>query len=374
MTDAPPSRENKPLGRAPARMQELGLVVVVILLGTFLAFASRTAVRPDGSRFNTFLQSQNLIGNVATNMSWIAIMAVGVTCVIIAGGIDISVGSIFALSALGTVAALQNMPADASAWMVLPVAVVVPLAIGSVCGLINGVIVVGLRMHPFIVTLGTLSIFRGIALIAVPTKQLPVIGRSMPPAFTDRFVTWTVTLGQGVTLQPTPMIVMLLCVAAGWIYLGHTVGGRQLYAVGGNEEAARFSGLPVGWIKVRVYVLSGLAAGVAGMISAGYFGSATTATGDGYELIVIASAVVGGVSLSGGRGTALGAMLGALIIKLIENGIILIQVVNLRLFSFRLSMEYSKIVIGIAIIVAVAVDRLSDYLRRRRLAGRVFRR
>ena len=150
--------------------------------------------------------------------------------------------------------------------------------------------------------------------------------------------------------------------------LNHTVAGREIYALGGNEEAARFSGLPVGRIKLRVYALSGLAAGLAGMVSAGYYGSANTATGEGYELIVIASAVVGGASLTGGRGTALGAVLGALIIKLIENGIYILKRIDLGIVTIPLSKEYTKIIIGIAIIVAVAVDRLSEYWRTKRMA------
>jgi ribose/xylose/arabinose/galactoside ABC-type transport system permease subunit len=126
--------------------------------------------------------------------------------------------------------------------------------------------------------------------------------------------------------------------------------------VGGNEEAARFSGLRVGWVKVRVYALTGLLAGVAGMVSAGRFGTASSDTGTGYELTVIAAAVVGGASLTGGRGTALGAMLGALVIRLIENGITIL----------RLNTEFSTIIIGAAIIVAVAIDRISEYARARR--------
>jgi ribose/xylose/arabinose/galactoside ABC-type transport system permease subunit len=157
-------------------------------------------------------------------------------------------------------------------------------------------------------------------------------------------------------------------VVAGWVFLNHTIAGREVYALGGNEEAARFSGLPVGWIKVRVYVLSGLAAGIAGMVSTGYFGSANTATGEGYELTVIAAAVVGGASLTGGRGTAMGAMLGALIIKLIENGIYILKKIELGFAVIPLSKEYTKIIIGIAIIVAVAVDRLSEYMRSRKMA------
>jgi ribose/xylose/arabinose/galactoside ABC-type transport system permease subunit len=170
-----------------------------------------------------------------------------------------------------------------------------------------------------------------------------------------------------ILLQPVPMIVMIVCVVVGWVFLSQTVAGRQIYAVGGNEEAARFSGLPVGRIKLMVYGLSGLAAGIAGMVSTGYFGSANTATGEGYELTVIAAAVVGGASLTGGRGSALGAGLGALIIKLIENGIFILKKINLGIVELQLSKEYSKIIIGIAIVIAVAIDRLSERWRQRRM-------
>jgi ribose/xylose/arabinose/galactoside ABC-type transport system permease subunit len=295
---------------------------------------------------------------------------VGVTVVIVAGGIDISIGSIFGLSALGCAAVLQNFPETASAWVVLPVAALAPIGIGGLCGALNGMLVVGLRMHPFIVTLGTLSIFRGIALIAVATKSLPSGDKTLPLAFTQDLMSWQVVIQRtdapAIMLQPVPMIVMLVCVAAGWVFLGHTVAGRRVYALGGNEEAARFSGLPIGRIKLGAYILSGLAAGVAGMVSTGYFGSANTATGEGYELTVIAAAVVGGASLNGGRGSALGALLGALIIKMIENGIYVLHKIALGPIILTLSKEYSKIIIGVAIIMAVAVDRVSEYVRSRR--------
>ena len=352
------------------RMQETGLLVVIGILGLVLTFAAEP-ITVRGQLVNNFFRLDNLIPNVATPMSWMAIMALGVTFVIVAGGIDISVGSIFGLSALGAVAVLQTLPENASAWGVLPLAVIVPLGIGLLCGLVNGALVVGLRMHPFIVTLGTLSIFRGIALISVPSKSLPSGDKSLPLAFTTNFMSWQLPLGRGevpsLLLQPVPMILMVVCVAAAWIFLAHTVAGREIYALGGNEEAARFSGLPVGRIKLRVYALSGLAAGIAALVSTGYFGSANTATGEGYELAVIAAAVVGGASLSGGRGSALGAVLGALIIKLIENGIYILKTIELGPITLSLSKEYTKIIIGIAIIVAVAVDRFSEYLRSKKL-------
>ncbi|TAL05098.1 MAG: ABC transporter permease, partial [Verrucomicrobia bacterium] len=314
--------------RFPAA-QELGLALVVLLLGVILGTYGWHDVVP--GRPNTFLNFDNLVDGVATPMSYYAIMAIGLTFVIITGGIDISVGAVMALAALGTAAALQNLPADASAIQVLPIAILVPMAIGLLCGVINGALVVWLNLHPFIVTLGTMSIFRGLANVLPAEKTLPAAGKHLPAAFTTHFMRIEVF-----GLQPMPLVIMLLCVALGWFYLRMMVTGRETYAVGGNEEAARFSGLGVGWIKLRTYALAGLSAGIAGMVSAGRFGTASTSTGTGYELTVIAAAVVGGASLSGGRGTAIGALLGTLVIALIENGIIIL----------RFAQEYRLVIIG----------------------------
>jgi ribose/xylose/arabinose/galactoside ABC-type transport system permease subunit len=347
-------------------MQEGGLLLVVALLGIFLTVMSDTIV-VRGAEVNNFLRIDNIIPNVVTPVSWMAIMAIGVTFVVIAGGIDISVGSIFGCSALATVAVLQHVPSDAGAWTVFPLALAVALGVGLLCGLLNGVLVAGLRMHPFIVTLGTMSILRGIALISVETKSLPSWGKVLPAVFTTHGIAAQMDSGPlaWARLQPAPMVILVLFLAIAAVYLHRTSSGREIYAVGGNAEAARFSGLRVQWITIRVYVLSGLAAGLAGMISAGYYGSANTATGEGYELAVIAGAVVGGASLSGGRGTALGAVLGAIVIKLIENGIDILKSVNLGFVSITMSKEYSKIIIGFAIIAAVAVDRFSESFKRR---------
>lgn len=351
----------------PRRMQESGLIVVIVLLGALLTLAA-DPVTIRGEAVNGFLRLDNLIPNVATSMSWMAILALGVTVVIISGGIDISVGAIFGLAALSACAAFQwlGIAEHASPWIVLPLGVLVPLAVGTLCGVVNGLLIVGLRVHPFIVTLGTLSIFRGLALVSVKSKSLPSADYALPLAFTKQFIAWEWLVGpsqQPTMLQPVPIGIMLVCLGVIWVYLAHGVGGRQIYALGGNEEAARFAGLRVGAIKLRVYALSGLLAGVAGMVSAGYFGSANTATGEGYELHVIAAAVVGGASLAGGRGTALGAVLGMLVIKLIENGIFIIKQIPLGLVTLNLSKEYTKIIIGVAIVVAVAIDRLSERWR-----------
>lgn len=351
---------------ARPRLAEAGLLLVVLLLGAVITAAADTLV-VRGQPVNAFLRWDNLLANVATPMSWMAIMALGATLVIVSGGIDISVGSVFGLSALAAAAALQELPPDAPAALSLPVAAGAALGTGLLCGLINGALVVGLRLHPFIVTLGTLSIFRGLGLVLVRSKTLPSLGHVLPESFTERCIGARWTLGEagatGTFVQPVPMLAMLACVAAAWIFLAHTVPGREVYAVGGNEEAARFAGLRVGRIKLRVYALAGACAGLAGLLSCGFYQSANTATGEGYELTVIAAAVVGGASLQGGRGTALGALLGALIIKLIENGIDILKALPLGFATLPLGKEYGKIVIGVAILLAVAVDRLAERWR-----------
>ena len=341
-------------------MQELGLLIVILILGTILSVYGFSDAKHVGGT-NTFLNAENLVGQLATYMAVYAIMAVGQTAVIITGGIDISVGSIYALSALGAAAVLQRINPEAPAWQVLPVAMLVGPGIGAICGLCNGILITTLRLHPFIVTLGTLSIFRGIANVATQGATLPFQGQAIPDAFTTNLVQryfFEPPDGLG-GVQLTPLFIMLAVAVVGWFYLWATVAGRETYAVGGNETAAKFSGINVGRVKRRVYLISGLTAGIAGTLALGYFGTANADYGRGYELTVIAAAVVGGASLTGGRGTALGAVLGALTIRLIENAI----------FKLHLNQQYSQIIVGASIILAVTIDRLSEYIRKRRLAA-----
>jgi len=333
------------------RMQELGLLMVILVMGTGLSIYGAMDAAP--GRQNTFLNLPNLVDQIATNMSYYAIMAVGMTLVIVTGGIDISVGSTMALSALAGAWVLQHFPRDASAPQVLALGIGVPLAVGFACGLLNGSLVVA-GLHPFIVTLGTMSIIRGLAIVLPPMKTLPTAGHRLPDAFTTHFA-----LIKIFGLRIMPMMITLVVTAIGWFYLSLTVGGREIYAVGGNEEAARFSGLRTHRVKLRVYVLAGITAGIAGMVSLGRFGSASSNTANGYELTVVAAAVVGGASLSGGRGSAIGALLGALLIAMIENGI----------DTLHWNSEYRKVIIGAAIVIAVAIDQLSSHLRARRLRG-----
>ena len=172
------------------------------------------------------------------------------------------------------------------------------VGIGIACGAINGALVVGLGVHPFIITLGTMWIVRGIAFVTSDAESILV-----PRALTN---VAKASLGLRDALYPVPMVVMIVVAVVGGIYLMHTVGGRRVFAVGGNPEASRFSGVPIGRVKIAVFVLSGLTAGLAAFMGASFYGSASCADATGYELYVIASAVVGGASLSGGKGSAAG--------------------------------------------------------------------
>ncbi len=284
---AQPPQLSRGGGRGGARLQELGLVVVVALIVLFLWMASPAVVvgppfdPAHQLRENGFMRADNLLNSVFTVMSWMAIMAIGQTIVIISGGIDISVGSTMGLSAFVAALVLRNFPFDAPAWQTIPVGIAVPLAVGLTCGLINGLLVVGLKMHPVSVSLATLSMCRGVTLKLGETYGSSQPGNlKLPDSFTTIFIafeTHRVRVPPDFvveTYQLVPIVVMLLCLAAGWIYLRHTVWGRETYAIGGNEEAARFSGIRINWSKVRVYALCGLCAGIAGMLSCGVYKSA----------------------------------------------------------------------------------------------------
>jgi len=333
--------------------KETGLLVVVLLLAGGLAVHSElNPIERDGRRVNTFLQSENL-DLLFKETSYLAVMAVGATMVIAAGGIDLSIGSIYCLAAvLGALFLEYFGPAGrgagaSPAWTV-PVGIAVCLGAGALCGLANGVILVALRVHPFIVTLGTMAIYRGIAFVITEGQTV----RNFPTELTHGLI------GRAVgPLYPVPALLMAVVLIAAGVFLKHTVWGRYAYAIGGNELASRYSGVRVERIKVLVFTLAGLTGGVAAVILLGVYGAANSGTGTSYELQVIAAAVVGGASLSGGRGTALGAFLGALIITLIGKAIILLNI----------NQAYSRIIIGVVVICAVVVDRFSVGLVHRRM-------
>jgi ribose transport system permease protein len=320
-------------------------VIVIVLLGALLALlAGSHQDARTGAVTNNFLNFYTLM-QTATDASFFAIMAVGATIVIISGGIDLSVGSIYALSGVTTAMVLRGAAGDSTGALGLGLAL--SIGIGLLCGIANGVLVVGLGVHPFIITLGTMWILRGVAFVASNAESILV------PAALTRVA--KASLGLGDALYPVPMLVMLAVAIAGAVYLGLTVSGRQVFAVGGNAEASRFSGVPIGRVRITVFVISGLTAGLAAFLGASFYGSASCADATGYELYVIASAVVGGASLSGGKGSAISALLGAVLIVLIRQSI--------RTLHF--DQNYEWIIIGCAIIIAVVLDQASARVGKR---------
>ena len=340
-----PSLTNKIL-----RSQELGLIVVLLALGIALTLAAGSHADPlTGRTINNFLNAYTLI-QMATDASGFAIMGVGATIVIISGGIDLSVGAIYALAGVAMAMVLRAMgPMDPVTTVFIGLATCIAVSIA--CGLANGLMVIGLGVHPFIITLGTMWMVRGLAFVISHAESILV-----PSALTGVAKT---SLGMGSALYPVPFLAMITATVVGSIYLKRTVMGRHVFAVGGNAEASRFSGLRVNRIKLGVFLVSAFAAGVAAFLGASFYGSATSSDANGYELYVIASAVVGGASLTGGKGSALGAMLGAILIVMIRQAI----------RTLHLDQNYEWIIIGGAMIVAVVLDQGGSKLIARRLAA-----
>jgi ribose transport system permease protein len=327
-------------------MQQVGLLAVILLLSLVLVRFSGTHVdRETGQTVSNFFNPGSLV-QILTETSFFAIMAVGMTLVIVSGGIDLSIGSVYALAGVGMALTMRAAGWD-SPWAALALCI----GFGLLAGVLNGTMVATLGVHPFIVTLGTMWVFRGVAFVVSKAESVLV-----PGPMTD-FAKNPLFLGKGLT--PVPAIVMGLFILGGALYLNRTTMGRRVLAVGGNADAARYAGLPIPYILAGVYVIAGLGAGIAAFLGAAYFGSASSADANGYELYVIASAVVGGVSLNGGRGTVTGAFLGALLIVLIRTGIRLL----------RLDQNYEWIIIGAAIIIAVVLDRLGARLLEKRMVN-----
>ncbi|RTH97504.1 ribose ABC transporter permease [Thermus scotoductus] len=276
-----------------------------------------------------FLAPSNLL-NILRQVSINAVLALGMTVVILKGGIDLSVGSLLALA--GAMAAGLAV-AGLSPVLAMGLGIGVAIALG----ILQGLLVAYAGLPPFIVTLAGLTAFRGLTLVY--TDGRPITGLPEPFLF----------LGNGTVLGiPVPVMAMLLFLLLTHFLLRYTAWGRYLYAIGGNEEAARLSGVPVAPIKVFAYAYSGLAAGLAALVLTGRLNSAQPTAGTGFELDAIAAAVVGGTSLAGGRGTAWGTFLGALIIGVLNNGMNLLNV----------SAFYQLIAKGVVIVLALLVDRL----------------
>ncbi|MBM5574858.1 MULTISPECIES: ABC transporter permease [Deefgea] len=302
-----------------ATLQKLGPFLALLVLVAGLAITS-----PD------FLTVGNLL-NVFRQVSINALIAFGMTLVILLGGIDLSVGSILALSSVLTALMLSHGIDPV-------VATSVGVLAGAGMGMLNGLVISKGKVAPFIATLGMMTILRGLSLVFSD-------GRPISGLHSDFFA----MLGGGYVagLIPVPVIIMLVMFAVFWFVLKKTVFGRHVYAVGGNEEAARLSGINTDRIKIWVYTLSGAMAATAGMILTSRLSSAQPTAGTGYELDAIAAVVLGGTSLTGGRGWIFGTLVGALLIGILNNGLNLLGV----------SSFYQQVIKGVVILLAVLLDR-----------------
>jgi ribose/xylose/arabinose/galactoside ABC-type transport system permease subunit len=316
----------------------VGLVLIVFLFA---------AITRESGRFMTLDNWRT----IALQTVIVGIAALGMTMIMIAGGIDLSVGSTIALVTVCTAMFVQKvdptLPSSVRELrIVLPVALVIGIIIGGLCGLVNGALIAGLRVVPFIVTLGTYTIYRGLATWMASSTQVYLSGNVRPWWF-----------DQIMKVEPEPR---WLVVAPGvWIFLGlsvlvalvlrYSLLGRYMYAIGSNESTARLCGINVPVIKLIVYTIGGLATGLAGILqfrSLGAMGDPTTA--GGLELQVIAAVVIGGGSLSGGEGTVMGTLIGCLIMQVLKNGCV----------HAGIPKPSQEIMIGIIIVAAVALDRL----------------
>jgi ribose transport system permease protein len=310
---------------AVIRIREINVLAALIVVSLLISLATPY-----------FLTIDNLMG-VFRSFSLTAIMAIGMVMVIITGGIDLSVGSVMGLSSLITALCFSfGLP--------MPVAIGAGLLVGLVFGAINGGLITGLGLPPFIATLGTLSIGRG--LMYMITHGVPLTPDT-PDAFSE--------LGQGyVGFIPVPVVLLAVLAVVFAIVMRKTRFGRYVYATGGNEHAARLSGVKTNRVKLYVYMLSGLISGFAGVISFSRYLSAEPASGFGAELNVIAAAAIGGASLAGGIGSVEGAVIGAALAGIIANGVVLM---NIDTYA-------QQAITGAVILIAVSIDVLRSKFRK----------
>ncbi|MCM3126948.1 MULTISPECIES: ribose ABC transporter permease [unclassified Paenibacillus] len=294
------------------------------LLGLILLIVIVTIMNPG------FLEPLNIL-NLLRQVSINALLAFGMTFVILTGGIDLSVGSILALSS-AIVANLMLSGLD-------PIlAIIVGVLLGGIMGMMNGLMITKGKMAPFIATLASMTIFRGLTLVYTNGNPITGLGDSM--AFQ--------LFGRGYFLGiPVPAITMMITFAILWVILHKTSFGRKTYAIGGNEKAALVSGIKVDRVKIMIYSLAGMMAALAGAILTSRLNSAQPTAGESYELDAIAAVVLGGTSLTGGRGLIVGTLIGALIIGVLNNGLNLLGV----------SSFYQMVVKGVVIVIAVLIDR-----------------
>ena len=304
--------------------QTFWVFIAVVLACLFLSFAT-----------DSFATPKNLY-NITRNVTFVGIIALGMTMVIITGGIDLSVGSVLCLCSmvLGVV-----MHAGYNIEIGIAAAVLSALAVGA----FHGILIAYIGLPPFVVTLGTLSIARSLAMVASGNTVVFEFGPDHQKLLSLGGGAWVFGIAN-------PVLYMIVLALITGFVLRWTRFGRYLYAIGGNEHAATLTGVPVKPIKVAVYMISSLTAGIAGIVQTGWLGAITTNIGTGLELQVIAAAVIGGAALVGGAGTAIGALIGAALIEIIRNSLGLLGI----------NAFWQGVFIGSAILIAVLFDRIRN--------------
>ncbi|TDB87428.1 ABC transporter permease [Actinomadura sp. KC216] len=319
MTALTATSERLRLALPPGLSRHLGLLAVLLIVGAF------TALRSD-----VFLTGPNLL-NVSQQIAVVAVLAAGLTLLMTAGGIDFSLGAIAAVTH-GVTA--QLIVAGVNEWAAAALA----LALGAVVGLVNGIVVTYLRVTPFVATLATSTVLGGAALLIIDGKSVS-IGEAL------------VTLGFGEVFGVIPALVVVavaVCVAAG-LMLRWTAFGRNAFAIGGNEQAARLAGIPVARTKLLLYTLGGLLAGLGGVMLVARLGAASPGTGGLHlELTVVAAVVIGGTALHGGSGTLVGTALGVLLLGVVTNAINLLQIDS----------HYQDVALGAVLLVAAITNHV----------------
>ena len=301
-------------------MSELTTVIALIILMAVITIIN-----------SNFLTANNLL-NLLLQVTSNALIAFGMTFVILTGGIDLSVGSILALSSALTAGLLgSGMP--------VTLAILISLILGCILGMMNGLLISYGKLAPFIVTLATMTIFRGATLVY--TNGNPIT-KGLSDTFLFQF------LGQGYIVGiPFPVIIMFIVFIVLYVLLYKTAFGKSVYAIGGNEKAAYISGVKLNKVKIIIYSISGIMASISGLIITSRLSSAQPTAGASYEMDAIAAVVLGGTSLSGGKGRILGTLIGALIIGVLNNGLNIIGV----------SAFWQQVVKGVVILIAVLIDR-----------------
>jgi len=324
-------------GRSRGFSDFLGRIVRESTFGIFIVMVSMCVVM---YIISPPFRSLNNILSVAKNFSAYAIAGIGVTMVIITGGIDLSIGSIFGFSGVIASMVMVNL-----GFPFFP-SVLMGILAGTALGLVNGLFIVKLNLPPFIATLGMLSIVRSMCYIITEGYPVTGIGKSF------------LFLGQGYILAiPTPVWLMAIIAVIFAVFLNSTVTGRHIYALGGNEEATRISGINTDRLKILVYSLGGCLSGIAGIITASKLGIGQPTAGNGFELDAIAAVVIGGASLAGGAGTVTGTIIGAAIMGILRNALVLLSIKS----------HWQQFIIGCVIIIAVTIDQIRRASRKTKI-------